>query len=98
MIKVLRFYLVSCKLFEYELIVGFVLIQAPDNIVAIMMSGRTKGIFPVPVRLGKTDDIEPVSRPAFTISGRSQKFIDQTLLGQYWVIFVRFCKAQYIPG
>ena len=39
MIKVLRFYLVSCELFAYELIVGFVLIQAPDDIVAIMMSG-----------------------------------------------------------
>src|SRR4030095_550226 len=57
---------VAGELLSHELIVRHVIVQRPDDPIAIRPRGGAIGILIVAVALGVADEIEPVLRPALT--------------------------------
>ena len=73
--------LVAGKLLDQELVVGFVLVQGPNDIVAIPPGQRFFAVALVTVALGEANNIQPVAGPALAILRTGKQAIDQSLIG-----------------
>ena len=69
--------LVAGELLANESIVGFVVVERADDIVAILPSVRLEAVALEAVGLGEADQVEPVAGPLFAEVGRGQERIDQ---------------------
>ena len=69
--------LIASELFDDELIVGKVGIDARKDIVSILPSPRAFGVlFAVAIAIGIPSDIEPMPSPMLTVAWVSQEPID----------------------
>ena len=64
---------VAGELFLHEARVGLVLVERPDDVIAIRPRVRPWLVLVVTVRLAVVNDIEPVPRPALAVMRRSQQ-------------------------
>ena len=64
-----------------ELVVGNVLVQGPDDVIAILPRVRDRRVELVAPGLGVADEVQPVPPPALAEPGRREQPIDQPLVG-----------------
>ena len=72
---------VSGKLLKEKAIVGQVAVEGVDHPVAIRPGMLAECVVFIAPRVGVADDVEPVLRPAFAVSRRSEQPIDERLHG-----------------
>src|SRR5688572_9015733 len=83
--------LVRGKLFQDKNVVGFVVIEAANHVIAISPRERIIGIFPVAANLAFgvaiARGVEPVPAPPLAIMRRPEKAIDDLLEGVRGIVF-----------
>ena len=62
-------------------IVGEILVEGADDVISIAPGFVLVEIEFVAVRFGEAHEIEPVAGPAFPITGRGEKTVDNLLVG-----------------
>ena len=72
---------VAGQLLDHELVVGLVVIQRPDHIIAIPPGVRLVAVAFEGVRVGITNEIEPVTGPLLTVVRTGEQPIDHLLPG-----------------
>ena len=74
---------VGSQLLHDELVVGQVLVERPDHIIAVGVGIRISALFREDVTLGVgiAGDVEPVTAPAFAVARRGQQTVHQLLVG-----------------
>ena len=77
--RIARRDLVAGKLLGDETVVGHVVVQGADDVVAIAPGLGTIGVRAVAVRLGVAHQVEPVPGPALAIPRARQQAIDQAI-------------------
>ena len=73
--------LVARELLGQEPIVGFIDVERADHVVAITPGAGPIGVLSVSVGFGVADQIEPVTCPSLTDTGRGEQAVDQSLVG-----------------
>ena len=68
---------VSCQLFDQELVIRFVLIECPDNVIAIAPGVGAFVVIGHAAGIGISNHIQPVLSPALSIMRACQKVFDQ---------------------
>ena len=71
---------IARKLFGQELVVGEILVEGIDDIVAIPPGVTHDGVGVVGGRFGVTHEIEPVSAPTLAVVARLEQPIDNRLI------------------
>ncbi len=69
--------LVAGQLFADELVIGLVVVEATDDVIAIAPGAGPRTVVLEPFRLGEADDVEPVAAPAFAVVRTDQQLIDE---------------------
>jgi len=59
---------VASELFLNELVVGFVLLEALDYVIAVTVGVGTVGVVLVAVGFGEADDVEPMACPLLAVA------------------------------
>ena len=72
---------IANDLFADELIVGRVLVEGANDVIAIWPRVRTLGVDLEAVRVRVAHDIQPVLRPTFAVAWRSEEFVHDALVG-----------------
>ena len=72
-----RFEDVAGELFLHETVVGLVVVEAPDDVVAVVPSPVAWMVVFKSLALGIADDVEPVPSPAFAVVGRGEELVDE---------------------
>ena len=72
---------VASELFLNELVVGFVLLEALDYVIAVTVGVGTVGVVLVAVGFGEADDVEPMACPLLAVAWRGEEAIDQVFVG-----------------
>ena len=65
-----------------KLVVGLVVVEAADDVVAIAPGERLGAVALVAVGLGVADQVEPVPAPLLAVVRRGEQAIDQLLVGR----------------
>src|SRR5947209_3683947 len=73
--------LVAGDLFADQTVVRLVVVEGPDQIVAVVPGLGPQLIDPVAVGVGVADQVEPVLGPSLAVSGRGEQAVDQRLVG-----------------
>ncbi len=68
---------VSGELFLQETVVGFVLIERLNNVIAVAPGIRAVEVGSVAVGIGVADEIQPMAGPAFAIGGAVKELVDE---------------------
>ena len=74
-------HLVSGELLPDELVVGPVLVEGPDDVVAVAVHVGTELVPLVSVRVCVADDVEPVPRPVLAVARTREEALDESLVG-----------------
>jgi len=78
---------VASELFLNELVVGFVLLEALDYVIAVAVGIRAVGVVFVAVGFSEADNVEPVAGPLLSVSRGSKETLDQGFVGLGgWVV------------
>src|SRR5262249_15280415 len=72
---------IAGNLFADEASIRPVVIEGPDQVVAIWPGVLARAVLVVAVRLGEVDNVHPVSRPALAVSRRCEETLDDALIG-----------------
>ncbi len=72
---------VAGQLFADEFVIGQISVERTDHVVAVRPRVGARLIHFEPVALRKAHDVQPMPRPAFAISRRGEKFVDEPLDG-----------------
>jgi len=76
-VGIVRGELVGGELLADELVVGFVLVERADHVVAIHPGLGTEVVGAVAVALGVADHVEPVLAPAFAVARAGEEFVGE---------------------
>ena len=74
------------NLFQHELVVRLVPVEAADHVVPIAPRVRQFEVVRVPRRVGVARDVEPVAAPPFAVPGRLQQALDEHLVGAVGIV------------
>ena len=74
--------LVAGDLLADEAVVWQVVVEGPDDVVAVAVGLGAEVVGAEAGGVGEADQIEPVAGPAFAEAGRGQEPIDNALVGQ----------------
>ena len=72
---------VSCDLLADEFVVGLVIVEALDDVIAVTPRAGSPPVGFEAVGFSETYDVEPVPRPALTVTITLERFFDQPLPG-----------------
>ena len=72
---------VAGELFGEKLVVGLVVVEGGDDVVAVAPGVRAVGVLTVSVGLGVADEVEPVAAPALAVGGAFEQAVDEALVG-----------------
>jgi hypothetical protein len=72
--------LIAGKLFGNEPVVGFVVIERTDHVIAILLRFRTRMVGSVTVGIGVSNQVQPVTCLVLTICRFIQQAIDELLI------------------
>ena len=82
---------IAGNLFQEKPIVWLVVVKRPDNVVAIAVSVRTDGIgTALPLGVGVSGRIEPVSAPAFAVSRGCQQAVNEPFVSVCCVVLKKW--------
>ena len=70
---------VTGNLFGEEAIVGLVLVERADHVVAVAPDVRLLVVLLVPVGLGEAHDVEPVAAPSLAVLGAREQRVDEAI-------------------
>src|SRR5262249_17208765 len=79
--------LVAGKLLAEKAVVGLVVVEALDDVVAVTPDERLGTIALVTIGLGIADQVEPVASPLFAVMRRGEQPINQPLVGIRRIVF-----------
>ena len=80
-VKARVFYFVAGELLLHEAVVGLVLVECLDDVIAVTPSVRLIVVVLIAGGIRVAHRIQPVASPAFAVTGRVQQFIDQPCEG-----------------
>lgn len=72
---------IACELFEYKLAIGYIFVEGLDDVVAIAVGGGAKIVLFVSIGFSESDEVEPVTGPAFTVAWVLEELIDELFVG-----------------
>ena len=72
---------IAGELFLHEAVVGLVVVEALDDVIAVVPGAVAWVVVFEPFALGVADDVEPVPPPAFAVVRRGEEVIDNALVG-----------------
>jgi len=72
---------IAGELFLHEAVVGLVVVEALDDVIAVVPGAVAWMVVFEPFALGVADDVEPVPPPAFAVVGRGEEVIDNAFVG-----------------
>ena len=73
--------LVAGELLADEAVVGLVVVERADDVVAVAPGVGLGVVALVAVGLGEPDEVEPVPAPLLAVAGRVEQAVDQLLVG-----------------
>ena len=88
---VARVKFVTGQLLEYKLVVGLVVIESADDVIAVAPGVRTFGVQFEAIGIGIADNVEPFLAEAFTVARAGHEAVDQAVGGtRTWVFEIGF--------
>ena len=70
---------IAGDLFSDELVVGFVVVERGDDVVAEVVGAEAFAVGLESVALSEAHDVEPVARPAFAVAWAGERAVDEFL-------------------
>ena len=84
---------ITGKLLNHELVIGLVVVEGPDHIVAIPPGVRLVAVPLKAVGVGIANQIEPVPGPLLTVVGRVKQPVDHPFPGSGRGVCEKFCQV-----
>ncbi len=73
---------IACDLFAEKAVVGFVVVEGIDDIIAVAPCVWADLVTFESVGVGVVGDVEPVPSPAFAVVGGGEEFVDEFFVGE----------------
>ncbi len=74
------------ELFHDESVVGLVLVERANDVIAIRPGIRARLVHFEPVDFGEPHHIEPMPRPAFAVARRGQQLLDKSIVSIRFIV------------